>query len=198
MNTTPPKPDPNCEQLPPEIVDRIKAGDHAAFETVVTRYQAFAYALAMRFVWDRQEADDIVQDAFIRVWDNISAYRPEYRFTSWLYTIVTRLSIDRVRSKNRWKRVSITEELGGESGQSYPSTDQQIDNQELIAVIRQLVDQLPKTQRIVFTLRDLQDLSMDEVVDITGMSATSVKANLCHARKRIREMIDRSKWFVGR
>jgi RNA polymerase sigma-70 factor, ECF subfamily len=197
MMTASPNTDPKCDQMSPEVIERIKGGDQAAFETLVKRYQALAYSLAMRFVWDRQEADDIVQDAFIRVWENINEYRPEYKFTSWLYAIVTRLSIDRVRYKSRWRRVAITDEVGAEEQPGYALPDQQIDDRELIALVRQLVEQLPRTQRIVFTLRDLQDLSMDEAVQVTGMSATSVKANLCHARKRIRQLIDRTNWFVG-
>lgn len=195
---TSPISDPACEQPSPEILERLKAGDHAAFKTLVERHQAFAYTLAMRFVWDRQEADDIVQDSFIRVWDNIGAYRPEYKFTTWLYAIVTRLSIDRVRTRRRWNLVTITDELEAGDPAGPSTADQQIDDKETIQLVRQLVERLPRAQRIVFTLRDLQDLSVDEVVQITGMPVTSVKANLCHARKRIRQLVERSKWFVGR
>jgi RNA polymerase sigma-70 factor (ECF subfamily) len=67
-----------------------------------------------------------------------------------------------------------------------------MDNRRMVSVIRDLVCHLPKAQRIVFTLRDLQDLSVDEVQEVTGMSKDTIKANLCHARKRIRELLERT------
>jgi RNA polymerase sigma-70 factor, ECF subfamily len=192
--------EPHSEQPVPEIFQRIKAGDHAAFRTLVERYQSYAYALAMRFVWDRQEADDIVQESFIRVWDNIGSYRPENKFTTWLYAIVTRLCIDRIRSRNRWGRVLVRDPLQTEQERpaDQPSPDERIDNEQLIERIRGLVERLPRAQRLVFTLRDLQDLTVDEVEEVTGLSATSIKANLCHARKRVREMLECSNPAVRR
>lgn len=182
-----------CAQPAPELFERIKAGDHAAFGTLVRHYQSYAYALAMRFVWDRQEADDIVQESFIRVWDNIGSYRPEQKFTTWLYAIVARRSIDYIRAKSRWGRIVVRDESRGECEglHTASSQDERLDNEQFIATIHGLVEHLPRAQRLVFTLRDLQDLSVEEVVEMTGMSAASVKANLWHARKRIRELLGR-------
>jgi len=178
----------------PELFEKIRAGDHAAFGALVRQCQPFAYALAMRFVWDRQEADDIVQESFVKVWDNIESYRPEQKFTTWLYAIVTRLSIDHIRSRSRWRRIFVRGENMGEFEEpaDHESHDERMDTEHLIATVRSLVRHLPRTQRVVFTLRDLQDLSMEEVEEVTGMSRDTIKANLCHARRRIREMSGRT------
>jgi len=177
-----------------ELLERVRDGEHAAFETLVRQYQPYAYALAMRYVWDRYEADDIVQESFVRVWENAGAYRPEVKFSTWLFTIVTRLSIDRVRSRKRWDRIAVRSELRPvhEEPAGEPSHDDRMDNRRMVSVIRDLVCHLPKAQRIVFTLRDMQDLSVDEVQEVTGMSKDTIKANLCHARKRIRELLERT------
>jgi len=86
---------------------------------------------------------------------------------------------------------------GYESPDDSPSPDEVIDTERTIDRIRLLVDRLPRIQRLVFTLRDLQDLPMDEIVEITGQSSTTVKANLWHARRRIKELMERSQWIPG-
>lgn len=199
MNTASTIQDSDGHQPSPEVFQKIQNGDHAAFGTLVRCYNSYAYALAMRFVWDPQEADDIVQDSFIKVWDNIGAYQPDRKFTTWLYAIVTRLSIDHIRKRNRWSKVMMREPdiAGYESPDDSPSPDEVIDTERTIDRIRLLVDRLPRIQRLVFTLRDLQDLPMEEIVEITGQSSTTVKANLWHARRRIKELMERSQWIPG-
>lgn len=177
-----------------ELLERIHAGEQAAFAVLVREYQPYAYALALRLVWDRIEAEDVVQESFVRVWRHIGSYRADVKFTTWLYAIVTRLSIDRIRSVKRRERTFVRYEEGEErSGDGGVSTLLDgLHNARLVEVVGSLVVQLPHTQRIVFTLRDLQDLPMDEVAVITGMSATTMKANLWHARRRMRELLAKS------
>jgi RNA polymerase sigma-70 factor, ECF subfamily len=191
---------PHLTQPAPELIEKIKAGEHTAFGVLVRDYQAYAFALAMRFSWDSQEADDIVQESFVRVWKHIGSYRPEQRFTTWLYAIVARLSIDHLRSKSRWRQIVVPgwERRVDEEADEELSPEDVLDNKELLAKIRKLVEQLPRTQRLVFTLRDLQDLSMEEVAEVTGMPTTSIKANLCHARRRIRVKLSATMKTAGR
>lgn len=191
---------PHLTQPAPELIERIKVGDHRAFGTLVREYQSYAFALALRFSWDRQEADDIVQESFVRVWKHIGSFDPEQRFTTWLYAIVARLSIDHQRSKSRWRQLLVRrEEWRVEEGAiEVWSPEEMMDGKELLAKIKRLVEDLPRTQRLVFTLRDLQDLSMEEVAEVTGMAPTSIKANLCHARRRIRTMLSDRKNTSGR
>lgn len=182
-----------ASQPDPGLLEKVKTRDHAAFALLVRRYQPYAYALAMRFVWDREEAEDIVQDAFVRVWENIGSYRSDERFTTWLYAIVTHLGIDRVRTRSRWKRV-FTRDVhawGDAEPAQQPHQEERLDGEQLMAAIRRLVERLPRTQRVVFTLRDLQDLSMGEIGEVTGMSPDAIKANLWHARKKMRQMLGR-------
>ena len=188
------------QQLAPEFYEKLRAGDREAFGALVRQYQGYAYALALRLVWDPGEADDIVQDSFVRVWKNFGAYHPEQRFTTWLYAIVTRMSIDRLRSKKRWHRLFVRNEEGGSAGEpADPSSPEDaLDRQQLSAQIRDCVERLPRTQRLVFTLRDLQDLSVEEVGQVTGLSASAVKANLWHARRRIRMALHDTKTSGGR
>jgi RNA polymerase sigma-70 factor, ECF subfamily len=147
----------------------------------------------MKFLCDEAEASDVVQDSFIRVWKNIDRYDPHQKFTTWLYKIVVNLCVDRFRSLKRSRSVFLSrdrdfvmedlpDERDWESMRSY---------EQLAEIVRSLSGQLSRKQRLVFTLRDLQDLSVEEVAEITGLSAGSVKTNLHYARKSIRDVLVR-------
>ena len=174
---------------PHELIRAAQGGDHAAFGEIVRTYQSYAYALAMRFVWDHAEAEDIVQESFIRVWRHCPSYTGDTKFTTWLYSIVTRVAMDRIRRRNRWSLLLVrgVGEAEGPVGQS--TMEGALHNAQAIERVREVTKRLPHVQRLVFTLRDLQDLPVEDVARITGMSAASIKANLCHARKRIRHLL---------
>lgn len=163
--------------------------DHVAFADLVGRHHAYAYALAMRFVWDEAEAEDIVQEAFIRTWRHRRAYVPGRRFTTWLYSIVTHLSLDHLRRRKRWSTILTRTAIGTHEPAAPEDLSQAMDASRMMEIVRAGVERLPEMQRVVFTLRDLQDLSVEEVGAITGMRADAIKANLYHARKRMRKML---------
>lgn len=163
--------------------------DQAAFADLMGRHHAYAYALAMRFVWDEAEAEDVVQEAFLRVWRHRETFAPERTFTTWLYRIVTRLSLDHLRRRNRWSAILTRPGIGAQEPAAPEDIAHDLDTARTVAIVRAGVERLPEVQRVVFTLRDLQDLSMEEVRAITGMSADAIKANLYHARKRMRRLL---------
>ncbi|MFH0990672.1 MAG: sigma-70 family RNA polymerase sigma factor [bacterium] len=170
-----------------------EVADFDSFERLVRQYQPYAFSLAMRFLCDESEASDVVQDAFIRVWKHLDRYDRGKKFSTWLYSIVTNLCLDRFRSLKRRRFLFISRE-------QYPELEELPDKrdwetirtyEELAALINKLAGCLSKKQRLVFTLRDLQDLTIEEVVEITGMSIGSVKMNLHFARKALRDLLAR-------
>jgi RNA polymerase sigma-70 factor (ECF subfamily) len=181
------------DEVEDDVVTRSQCRDLAAFESLVRKYQPYAFSLAMKFLCDEVEASDVVQDSFLRVWKNIDRYDPHRKFTTWLYKIVANGCVDRFRSLKRSRSLFLSkdrdpvmddlpDERDWETIRSY---------EQLAEIIRSLSRQLSRTQRLVFTLRDLQDLTVDEVVEITGLSVGSVKTNLHYARKSIREVLVR-------
>jgi RNA polymerase sigma-70 factor (ECF subfamily) len=181
------------DEVEDDVVTQSQCRDLAAFELLVRKYQPYAFSLAMKFLCDEAEASDVVQDSFLRVWKNIDRYDPRQKFTTWLYKIVTNCCVDRFRSLKRRRRIffsgdrdpvmeDLPDERDWERIRSY---------EQLAEIIRSLSNQLSPTQRLVFTLRDLQDLTVDEVVEITGLSIGSVKTNLHYARKSIRDVLVR-------
>jgi len=179
-----------------ELLLRSGRGDAEAFRLIVLKHQAFAYAIAMRFLGNAADAEDAVQEAFIRVWKHIRTFNADRSFTTWLYRIVANLCLDHIRSaKHRRTPVSM-HAAGPHSRTDNPSshpfdgeTEKKLEERETVRMILQWTGHLPAKQRMVFVLRDLQDLSVEEVSGILKMGRASVKSNLFHARKFIREKI---------
>jgi len=174
-----------------DIIRRSKHLDPVAFEQLVNNYQSYGFSLAMRLMCDQTEADDIVQESFIRVWKNIQRFDEKQKFSTWFYKIVTNLCLDRLRALKRSRsHFSSTEkDLDNPMPADSLNVERLSSNKDLADIIRSLTSNLPLKQKVVFTLRDLQDLSVEEVCEITGMGKASIKANLHHARKRIRDLL---------
>jgi RNA polymerase sigma-70 factor (ECF subfamily) len=170
-----------------EIIGRAATGDTYAFRLLVEKYQGYALRLAMRFVENRFDAEDIVQEVFVRIWKNLWQYRKEVKFTTWLYTIVTNRCLDSLKSRKR-RRDHLTDTVDAHHQLVDPDTAMKVqDDKELISLITSMADRLTIKQRSVFILRDLEGLSVREVCEILSMSAGNVKGNLYHARIRLAE-----------
>ena len=171
----------------PVLIELAKSGDHQAFRKVVEAHQGFAYAVAFRFVGNRNEAEDITQEAFIKLWKNIGKYRSEIKLTTWLYKIIMNLCFDYLKSAQRKKSLkNINIDLSPPIYDEVNS-EKQKDDFEMLGVIVQLAKQLTPKQQSVFILRDLEVLSVEEVSEITGMEHGQIKSNLYYARLKIRE-----------
>ena len=169
------------------------SGDSTAFGALVRATQSYAYSLAFRFLCSEPDARDIVQEAFVRVWQHLGEYDKSRKFTTWLYTIVSNLSMDHIRSRKR--RLGLFVSNSEEEPVDPVEFETIHSNAELASIVQNLTGQLPPTQRLVFVLRDLQDLSVGEVVKASRLSEASVKTNLHLARKRIRELLVRYEYL---
>jgi RNA polymerase sigma-70 factor (ECF subfamily) len=173
-----------------QIIKLSQNKDQKAFEKLVVHYQSYAFSLAFKLVCDEEEAKDIVQESFIRVWKNLGKFKLETKFTTWLYKIVFNLSLDKLKANKRRKGIIsesehtiLFEKIGGE----HPETE--MVNKDLAEIIKSLAEDLTPKQRVVFILRDLQGAEMDEISEITSMSKGTVKSNLYYARLNIREKL---------
>jgi RNA polymerase sigma-70 factor, ECF subfamily len=173
------------------LIEKAQQGDTLAFKEIVTCNQSFVYALAFRFLYDEDDADDIVQESFIRIWQHIRDFDPGTKFTTWMYKIVFNLCLDRIKTNKR--RVNVFTKSYDTSliENSIDKFDLEHDysNKEMAALIKSLANGLSDKQRMIFLLRDFQDLTIEEVSDITGMSESSIKTNLFYARQNIRRKL---------
>ncbi len=183
-------------QGPQQIADTndillAQAGDRAAFGRLMDAYLPLAYRLSLRWLASADDAKDACQEAFVRVWEHLGAYDVRRPMAAWLTTIVTRICLDRLRRRRRspftWfnpDRSTSTEPL-----QAGPDPQQVAIWSDLASIVVGLMKRLPPTQRVVFALRDLEDLDVDDVAQITGLSISSVKTNLSYARRTIRTIL---------
>ena len=172
-----------------QLIRDCQSHDQAAFRYLVERYQATAFRFAFRLSCETMLAEDICQKAFLRVWNYRLKLNPEARFATLLYTIVSQLWIDETRSRNRRPSSKDSIDLNQDLISNEPSLETISHNQDLARRIKRLSHKLPPKQRLVFTLRDLEDLSIAEVVQITGISTGSVKTNLSLARRKLRQQL---------
>lgn len=169
-----------------EIIKKAKKGDKKSMGILVMNYQKQAFSLAFRIVGDDEDARDIVQDSFIKIWQNISKFDEKMKFSTWMYRIVTNMAIDYLRKvrKNKMVDVEKVESLIHKAGED---PEAKLSNIETGNLIRVTCDSLSPKQRIVYALRELHDMGTEETAEILGMTIDSVKSNLYHARKYVRK-----------
>ena len=172
-----------------KIIKEIRNGNQEAFRKVVEEYQQYAFTLSFRILYDEDEARDAVQDSFIKIWKKIHEYDSKIKFTTWMYRIVTNTAIDRYRSIKRHKSVKMDDVAERLDQLQDGSLEVNLSNEELAGIIKTLADDLPEKQKMVFVLRDIQELSSQEVETILEINETQVKSNLYHARKSIKEKL---------
>lgn len=171
----------------PDLIEQAKGGNHHAFRKIVEAHQGFAYAVAFRFVGNRYEAEDITQEAFVKLWKNIGKYRPEIKLTTWLYKIIMNLSLDFLKSAQRKHQLKTEDVESHQLIVDQSSQEQKQDDAEMLGILVELAKQLTPKQQTVFILRDLEGLPVEEVCEITRMDQGQIKSNLYYARIKIRE-----------
>ncbi len=171
-----------------KIIEKAQSGDKKSFGILVKKYQQLAFNLAFRILCNEDDARDVVQESFVKIWKNIKNYNPGIKFTTWMYKIVTNTSIDHQRAESKKKAVCIDNiDLTNHLESDNPEFI--FDNRETGQLIKQVTETLSDKQRLVFVLRDLQGKSPDEVCEILNLSLTTIKSNLYHARKSVKEKL---------
>ena len=172
-----------------DIISRCQQGDKDAFRWVVRTHLRMIFSLALKMLCDEEEAKDLVQETFIRVWQSIKGFDTQKTFSTWIYTIASRLCIDRL--KRARKVVALPEdELVLRRFASDGDEQLSLENKEWVSIVRTLAENLSDKQRLVFTLCQLEGLSSAEVEQITGLDARQVKSNLYVARQTIRKRLN--------
>ena len=168
-----------------QLIERSKQNDTEAFRELVAEYQPFVFRLGFRLLCDEDEAKDIVQDTFVKVWLNLYKYKNQFRFSTWICKIACNLCYDRLRAKKHLQNnIEISEQISGEN------IELSIINKELGELIIGMTRYLSPKQKLVFTLRDIECLEIDDIKVITGLSAEKIKSNLYLARQYIRNRIN--------
>jgi RNA polymerase sigma-70 factor, ECF subfamily len=163
------------------LMTRAAAGDIAAFEELVRRNQAQAWALAWRCLGDPAEAQDVVQEAFLRIYKAASRYRPTAKFRTYLYRVVTRLCLD-WGAKNRPEYTEAILSIPDSSS----GPEALFGQNELSGVVQNCLGNLPVNQRLAITLRHYDGMTYDEIAEVLEVSSKAVDSLLQRARDALR------------
>jgi RNA polymerase sigma-70 factor (ECF subfamily) len=160
-----------------ELMGRVAEGDMAAFGELVERHQDKAWRIAYHYVGDRTEAEDLAQEAFLRILRAAHSFRPSARFTTYLYRVLTNLCLD----YGRKKRPSLPGDLPPAESAAVPP-DERFRIQERDRAIQAALDLLPDRQRMAVVLRYYEELSLDEIAESMDATYKAVERLLAHAR----------------
>lgn len=174
------------------IISRVLSGETNAFELLVLDQSKVVYNLAFRMVGSEQDAYDISQEAFLKAYLNLSLFRRDCKFSSWLYKLTTNLCLDFLRKQSRQKTLPLTypsETDGEESYLQIPdetfSPEAEAERRELRQQVRQGLEQLPEAQREILILRELGQMSYEEIGEHLNLEAGTVKFRIFRARKKL-------------
>ena len=176
-----------------ELAVRARGGDMVAFETLVTRKTSAVVSLARRIVGNSEDARDVAQMVFLRVWNEIHRYDEKYSFNTWLYRIATNLSIDFLRSsRSRERAHGATLHIVREREESTASdATRNAEDAELARLFETVSGRLSEKQKAAFVLREMQDCETNEIAEILGCGESTVRNHLFNARRILRKEIGR-------
>ena len=174
------------------LIKNAAAGDAAAFETLVERYQKQVYNLALRMVNNESDAEDLAQEAFIRAWRSLGSFQYTSQFSTWLYRLTSNICIDFLRAKKRRKVISLTMLRDDEDSQwdlpdTEPLPEQQMIAAEERAALARALASLDPDYRQVLTLRIVNECSYQQISQILGIAEGTVKSRLSRAREQLRK-----------
>lgn len=171
-----------------ELVERFQKGDEAAFNELVHRYKDKVYWTARRFLQDHDEADEVVQQSFLKAYKGLKTFRSDSGVFTWLYRITVNTALNVLRQQRAREFLGI-DELTSESGPESDRPDEQYERREEKALVEEAIRRLPEKQRAVFVLRFYDQLSYEEIAEILNTSVGGLKANFFHAMRKIEEYV---------
>lgn len=180
------------------LLQKSKAGDRLAFAELVEIYKDKINSLAYRMLGNAQDAEDITQETFMRIYANLHRYDEQYKISTWIYRIANNLCIDKIRKRRvRSNQFSLDAEITGTDGldlyntmrDTDPLPEQQVIQYELQDRIREAMLSLTPKYRTIMILRYLEDLSLQEISEIVGLPVATVKTRVHRGREALRKRI---------
>lgn len=181
----------------PEFIAQLQQGDEAAFKKLVDEWQDMVYNTALGIVQNADDADDITQEVFIQVYQSVSSFKGESKFSTWLYRITLGKALDHEKKKKRKKRFGFVQSLfGGQDEEqvhpvefNHPGVE--MEKKERAAELFQALKQLPEKQRVAFTLHKLEGQSYQEVAEIMNTTLYAVESLMSRAKLNLKKELEK-------
>ena len=174
------------------LVKRARDGDYAAFEQLFDRHRLMVYRFAYQMSHKRDDAEDLVQEAFVRAYQNLHRYRDEAKFTTWLLRIVSNLGTDQARMSTRRNNLEQKEAQGALDWMTVGNFENPIANLEQESrqnILRKAILALPDHHRQMIIMRDLEEKEYDEIAEICNCSVGGAKLRVLRARRALRDRV---------
>jgi RNA polymerase sigma-70 factor, ECF subfamily len=182
------------------FVQAAKKGDLEAFSQLVKRYDRNVFRIAQHITHNEEDAQDVVQDAFLKAYQSLDQFQGNSKFYTWLVRIAVNEALMKLRRRRTDRTVSIDEDVETEEGSMprevadwSPNPEQLYRQSELSDILKKTIQGLPQGFRTVFVLRDVEGLSTEETAEMLGLSIPAVKSRLLRARLQLRERL--AKYF---
>jgi RNA polymerase sigma-70 factor, ECF subfamily len=175
-----------------KLIEECREGNFNNFRKLVELTSPYAYSLAFRMLGNEELARDVVQETMVTIWQKLKNIRSAEVYRTWIYKIVINKCYDHLRNKKR-NREHVADEktwaLLSERISQMPSS--KLENDETARIIGILTNKLSPKQKTIFILSELEELTGDEIAELTGISKSVIKANLYHARKSISALMEK-------
>ena len=178
-----------------ELIVQLQQGDGQAFKKLVDEWQNMVYNTALGIVQNADDADDITQDVFIQVYQSVSSFKGESKFSTWLYRIVITKSLDHLKKKKRKKRFGFMQSLFGNNSdeeihpEEFNHPGVLMENKERATELFKALQQLPDKQRIAFTLHRLEAQRHQDIAAVMELSVTAVESLIARAKGNLRQIL---------
>jgi RNA polymerase sigma-70 factor (ECF subfamily) len=178
-----------------ELIALLKKKDREAFKTMVETWQDMVYNTALGLLQNAEDAEDTAQEVFMQVYESVSSFKEESKFSTWIYRITVSKALDHIRKKKRKKRFAFMQALYGKNDglvidpPDFLHPGVTLENKENAAVLFRAVEKLPPSQKTAFVLNKVESLSYLEIGEIMELSDSAVDALLQRAKKNLRETL---------
>lgn len=169
------------------LIDRFLEGDTTAFNILVEKYKRKIYLVAYRLLGNHEDASDITQDVIIKMYKELKNFRRESSIYTWIYRIVTNLSLNELKKRKIRKYFDFEEVEEWLFKDDKQSPELSYRENELSKKVQEAIDKLPEKQKTVFTLRYYEGLSYEEISEVLGTSIGALKANYFHAINKLQK-----------
>lgn len=165
-------------------IQKILDGDTAAYSHLVSQYKDMVYSLTFSILKQETEAEDAAQESFIKAYQKLGTFKKDAKFSTWLYTITYRTAVYNLRRRKPISELPSEEVIGNDTALNQVA---QLSQNEQQNYIRKAIKSLPETEGALITLYYLEENSVEEISEITGLSKSNVKVKLFRARKKLKE-----------
>lgn len=178
------------------LVDRLKKGDESAFKEIVESRKDLVYNTSIGLLQNPEDAEDITQEVFVKVFESIHQFKGESAFSTWLYKIAVTKSLELIRSRKRKKRFAFITGLFGEDNElrhdpaDFIHPGVQMDNRERSAKLFQAIAKLPDNQRVAFTLHKIEGIPYQEISEVMKITVSAVESLIHRAKANLRKTLE--------